>query len=59
MSDKCIICGKQIPKHRRNKDTCSEDCALRKMMAWNTFIRKHRNRIMEAAIDEYKSEKGI
>ena len=59
MSRKCVICGKEIPEQRKGHDACSVECAVKKVVAWATYIRKHRDEILEAALNEFKSGKEI
>jgi len=59
MSKKCVICGKEIPKHRKNKDTCSIECASEKVAAWSMYIHLEYERLMKEAIKRYKAWKKV
>ena len=59
MSNKCIICGKEIPRQRKGHDTCSVECAFKKAVAWAAYLRRHHDEIMEAALNEFRQGKEV
>jgi len=54
MTEKCVICGNDIPEERKKKDTCSDHCAFIKMRAWAQFLRDKKGELMAHAIAHYK-----
>ena len=56
MSKQCIICGKEIPKNRKNKDTCSSDCGMEKLHWLLWFQINHMKELITEAKRVYEQE---
>jgi len=50
---KCVICDKELPPKRKKKDTCSYECAIKKVHAWAMFLKVHSKRLLEEAVKEF------
>jgi len=53
----CVICGKPVPKERKKKDTCSMECVRVKVLAWATYLRRHKKELLANAIAEWKEQR--
>ena len=58
MTGKCVVCGKEIPKDRGKRDTCSHICGYAKVQAWAEYIKSRKDVIMKAALDEWRDRHG-
>jgi len=56
---KCVMCDKAIPPDRAPSDTCSPECAINKMAAWNKYLVTHKGDVMAAAIKEWRRTRSV
>lgn len=55
---KCVMCQREIPNARKNKDTCSSECALEKMAAWTLFLAYNKVELIKEAVKWYAGTKS-